>query len=91
METVLPIVYAAANMLLLAFVAFVAGRLHELRRQTKKALDKELENMKKTEQVLMFAKIAASKSESATDKSKPAPVTAAEEKSEAEIEQDEKQ
>ena len=85
-----PLIFGIINTLLVAFVAFVVGRLHELRRQTKKALDKELENMKKTEQVLMFAKIAASKSESATDKSKPAPVTAAEEKSEAEIEQDEK-
>lgn len=86
METVLPIVYAAANMLLLAFVAFVAGRLHELRRQTKKALDKELENLKLTEQVLMLAKRATS--ESATGKSEPAPATAAEEEPKAEIKQD---
>ena len=62
METVLPIVHAAANMLLWAFVAFFAGRLYELRRQNKKVLEKELENLKLTEEVLWLHKLASSES-----------------------------
>ena len=66
METISPIVYAAA-MLLLVFVAFFAGRLYESRRQNKKILEKELENMKLlTEEVLWLHKLAAS--EPATEK-----------------------
>lgn len=69
MENVLPIVHAAANMLLWA-VAFFAGRLYESRRLNKKILEKELENLKLTEEVLWLHKLAAS--ESATESPKQA-------------------
>ena len=78
MEPVL--ILAIANILSLAYLAFLAGRLHELRRQTKVALDKEMENLKQSEQMLRLVKLAASKSESATDKSEPVPEPAANER-----------
>lgn len=78
MEPVL--ILAIANILSLAYLAFLAGRQHELRRQTKVALDKEMENLKQSEQMLRLVKLAASKSESATDKSEPAPEPAANER-----------
>lgn len=77
MEPVL--ILAIANILSLAYLAFLAGSQHELRRQTKVALDKEMENLKQSEQMLRLVKLAASKSESATDKSEPAPEPAAKE------------
>lgn len=74
-------ILALVNILSLAFVAFVAfvgGRLYESYRQQEKALDKEMENLKQSEQMLRLVKLAASKSATATDKSEPAPATAAE-------------
>ena len=61
METVLPIVQAA-TMLLWAIVSFFAGRLYESRRLNKKILEKELENLKLTEEVLWLHRLAASQS-----------------------------
>lgn len=81
-------ILALVNILSLAFVAFVGGRLYESYRQQEKALDKEMENLKQSEQMLRLVKLAASKSATATDKSEPAPATATEKKSEAKIEQD---
>ena len=77
MEPVL--ILAIANILSLAYLAFLAGRQHELRRQTKVALDKEMENLRQSEQMLRLVKLAASKSATATDKSEPAPEPAAKE------------
>ena len=56
----------AATILLWVFVVFFAGRIYELRRQNKKVLEKELENLKLTEEVLWLHRLAAS--ESATEK-----------------------
>lgn len=72
-------ILALVNILSLAFVAFVGGCLYESYRQQEKALDKEIENLKQSEQMLRLVKLAASKSESATDKSEPAPEPAAKE------------
>ena len=79
MENVLSIVFTVANVFLLAFVSFVGGRLCESYRQQEKALDKEMENLKQIEQMLRLVKLAASKSESATEKSEPAPEPAVKE------------
>ena len=59
-------ILAIANILSLAYLAFLAGRIYESRRQNKKIFEKELENMKLTEEVLMLHKFAAS--EYATEK-----------------------
>lgn len=60
-------ILSLVSILLLAFLAFFAGRIYEFRRQNKKVFDKEVENMKLTEEVLWLHKLAAS--ESATEKS----------------------
>lgn len=78
-------VFILALVLSLAFVAlvaFVGGCLYESYRQQEKAIDKEIENMELSQQMLSLVKLAAYKSESATDKSEPAPATTAEKKSE---------
>lgn len=72
-------ILALVNILSLAFVAFVGGCLYESYRQQEKALDKEMENLKQSEQMLRLVKLAASKSATATDKSEPAPEPAAKE------------
>ena len=59
-------ILSLVSILLLAFLAFFAGRIYELRRQNKKVFDKEVENMKLTEEVLMLHKLAASDSEAET-------------------------
>lgn len=59
-------ILSLVSILLLAFLAFFAGRLYELRRQNKKVFDKEVENMKLTEEVLFLHKLAASDSEAET-------------------------
>lgn len=43
------------GIVLLPIVAFLAGRLHELRKQTERALDQELANLKHTEAILQSA------------------------------------
>lgn len=60
------LILAIASILPLAYFAFIAGRIYELRRQLKKIFEKELENMKLIEEVLWSHRFVAS--ESATEK-----------------------